>query len=174
MRPRYHAPGVTVVALVPSAGPVPPPTMVVMPAASASSRICGQMRCTWQSTAPAVRMRPSPASTSVDGPMTSPGCTPSVMSGLPALPTATIRLSRTPTSAFTTPHQSSTTTLVMTRSMVERRAWPMDSRITLPPPNTASSPGPPEPIVRSSVGEMSRFVSPKRTLSPTVGPYSSA
>ncbi len=33
MRPRYHGPGVTVVALVPSAGPVPPPTMVVIPAA---------------------------------------------------------------------------------------------------------------------------------------------
>ena len=32
-RARYHAPGVTVVALVPSAGPVPPPISVVMPAA---------------------------------------------------------------------------------------------------------------------------------------------
>ena len=32
MRARFHAPGVTVVALVPSAGPVPPPMIVVMPA----------------------------------------------------------------------------------------------------------------------------------------------
>ena len=36
MRSRYQAP-VTVVALVPSAGPVPPPTIVVMPDPSASS-----------------------------------------------------------------------------------------------------------------------------------------
>ena len=38
----------TVVALVPSAGPVPPPMIVVMPVASAVSRICGQMRWTWR------------------------------------------------------------------------------------------------------------------------------
>ena len=46
MRPRCQAPGVTVVALLPSAGPVPPPIMVVMPPPMASSRICGQMKCT--------------------------------------------------------------------------------------------------------------------------------
>ena len=34
MRARFHAPGVTVVALVPSAGPVPPPMIVVMPEAN--------------------------------------------------------------------------------------------------------------------------------------------
>ena len=45
------APGVTVVAFVPSAGPVPPPMSVVIPEASASSTICGQMKWTWQSTA---------------------------------------------------------------------------------------------------------------------------
>ena len=61
MRARYHAPGVTVVALVPSPGPVPPPITVVMPEARASSRIWGQMRCTWQSMAPAVRIFPLPA-----------------------------------------------------------------------------------------------------------------
>ena len=33
IRARFHAPGVTVVALVPSAGPVPPPMIVVMPGA---------------------------------------------------------------------------------------------------------------------------------------------
>jgi hypothetical protein len=53
MRPRYQDPGVTVVALDPSAGPVPPPMMVVMPDPRASVMSWGQMRCTWQSTAPA-------------------------------------------------------------------------------------------------------------------------
>ncbi len=37
MRSRYQAPGVQVVALVPVAGPVPPPSSVVRPAASAVS-----------------------------------------------------------------------------------------------------------------------------------------
>jgi hypothetical protein len=40
---------------------------------------------------------------SVDGPMASPGVTPSCTSGLPALPMAAIRPSRMPTSAFTMP-----------------------------------------------------------------------
>jgi hypothetical protein len=103
IRPRFQAPGVTVVALLPSAGPVPPPTSVVSPDASAVSASCGQMKCTWQSTPPAVRIFPLPASTSVDGPMTSAGSTPSMVSGLPALPMPTIRPSRTPTSALITP-----------------------------------------------------------------------
>ena len=72
--------------------------IVVIPAASASSTICGQMKCTWQSMPPAVRIRPSPATTSVLGPISSSGWTPSAMSGLPALPSATMRPSRTPTS----------------------------------------------------------------------------
>ncbi len=46
IRPRFHAPGVTVVALLPSAGPVPPPMSVVSPEASAVSVNCGQMKCT--------------------------------------------------------------------------------------------------------------------------------
>jgi hypothetical protein len=91
IRPGTTAPGVTVVALVPSAGPVPPPTMVVMPDASASSSSCGQMRCTWQSIAPAVRILPLPAMISVPGPITSAGWTPSMVSGLPALPMPTMR-----------------------------------------------------------------------------------
>ena len=48
--------------------------------------ICGQIRWTWQSMAPAVRIRPLPAMISVDGPITRSGCTPAMMSGLPALP----------------------------------------------------------------------------------------
>ncbi len=84
MRARCHGPGVQVVAAVPVAGPVPPPTRVVIPAASASSTCCGQMKWMWLSTPPAVRILPSPAMTSVPGPMmmSTPGCT----SGLPALP----------------------------------------------------------------------------------------
>ena len=51
IRARYQAPGVTVVAFVPSAGPVPPPISVVTPEPSASATICGQMKWTWQSIA---------------------------------------------------------------------------------------------------------------------------
>ena len=39
-----QGPGVQVVALVPVAGPVPPPIMVVTPDISASSICCGQMK----------------------------------------------------------------------------------------------------------------------------------
>ena len=106
IRARCQAPGVTVVALVPSAGPVPPPMIVVMPAASASSTICGQIRWTWQSIAPAVRILPLPAMISVDGPMTRSGWTPSMVSGLPALPMPTMRPSRMPMSALTMPQWS--------------------------------------------------------------------
>ena len=44
MRSMCHGPGVQVVALVPVAGPVPPPSIVVTPLASASSICCGQMK----------------------------------------------------------------------------------------------------------------------------------
>ena len=45
----------------------------------ASSTICGQMKCTWQSIPPAVRMRPSPAMISVVGAdLAAPGATPSI------------------------------------------------------------------------------------------------
>ena len=81
-----HGPGVQVVAKVPVAGPVPPPSMVVTPLASASSICCGQMKWMCESMPPAVTIIPSPAMISVPGPMTmsTPGCT----SGLPALPSA--------------------------------------------------------------------------------------
>jgi hypothetical protein len=44
MRAMFQGPGVQVVALVPAAGPVPPPTMVVTPDINASSHCCGQMK----------------------------------------------------------------------------------------------------------------------------------
>jgi len=172
IRASHHAPGVTVVARVPSAGPVPPPTSVVMPAASASSTIWGQMRCTWLSMAPAVTILPLPARISVDGPMTRPGSTPSIVSGLPALPSATTRPSRMPMSAFTMPQWSSTTAPVITRSAAPSARvaadCPIDSRMTLPPPNTTSSP----PAHRSRSTSIRRLVSARRMRSPVVGPYS--
>ncbi len=94
IRARCQAPGVMVVALVPSAGPVPPPTSVVMPEESASSVMPGLMKWMWVSMPPAVRILPLPAMISVSGPMTSSGWTPSMVSGFPALPSAVIRPSR--------------------------------------------------------------------------------
>ncbi|TKS58482.1 MAG: hypothetical protein EWM73_03529 [Nitrospira sp.] len=46
----------------------------------------------------------------------------------------------------------------------------MPSRMTLPPPNLASSPG----TVRSRVISISKSVSARRMRSPAVGPYKSA
>ena len=86
MRAMCHGPGVQVVAKVPCDGPVPPPSIEVTPDISASSICCGQMKWMWLSKPPAVRILPSPAITSVPGPMTM--VTPGWMSGLPALPMA--------------------------------------------------------------------------------------
>jgi hypothetical protein len=98
-----QAPGVQVVALVPVAGPVPPPSMVVMPDEIASSICWGAIRWMWESMPPAVRIMPSPARISVPPPISSKGSTPSMTSALPALPMALMRPSLTPTSALTTP-----------------------------------------------------------------------
>jgi hypothetical protein len=67
MRAMFQGPGVQVVAKVPVAGPVPPPSMVVMPDISASSICCGQMKWMWLSMPPAVTIMPSPAMISVPG-----------------------------------------------------------------------------------------------------------
>ncbi len=137
-----HGPGVQVVAKVPCAGPVPPPSMEVTPDISASSTCCGQMKWMWVSKPPAVRIFPSPAITSVPGPMMM--VTPGWISGLPALPIAEIFPSLRPTSALTMPQWSRISALVMTVSTAPWRLliWlcPMPSRITLPPPNFTSSP----------------------------------
>ncbi len=142
MRARWNGPGVQVVAAVPVAGPVPPPTIVVTPEASASSICCGQMKWMWLSMPPAVRILPSPAMISVPGPMTM--VTPGWMSGLPALPILPMRPATMATSALTMPQWSMISALVMTvsaaPSALVRCDWPMPSRITLPPPNFTSSP----------------------------------
>jgi len=101
IRPIFQGPGVHVVALVPVAGPVPPPSMVVTPDIRASSICCGQMKWMWASTPPAVRIWPSPAITSVPGPTTI--STPSCTSGLPALPIPAMRPPLIATSALTMP-----------------------------------------------------------------------
>ena len=145
MRWRFSGPGVQVVAKVPVAGPVPPPSMVVTPEYSASSICCGQMKWMWLSMPPAVTIIPSPAMISVPGPMTmsTPGCT----SGLPALPMAAMRLPFRPMSALTMPQWSMISALVTTQSQASscpgpltRWLWPMPSRMVLPPPNFTSSP----------------------------------
>lgn len=96
-----HGPGVQVVALVPVAGPVPPPIIVVTPDASASSICCGLMKWMCVSMPPAVTIRPSPAMISVAAPIAI--VTPGWMSGLPALPIAAMRPCLIAMSAFTMP-----------------------------------------------------------------------
>ena len=71
--------------------PVPPPNMVVSPDATASLASCGQMKWIWASSPPAVNIMPSPAMASVPTATTIPGVTPSITSGLPALPMPTIK-----------------------------------------------------------------------------------
>ena len=141
----FSGPGVQVVAKVPVAGPVPPPSMVVVPAISASSICCGQMKWMCVSTVPAVTIRPSAAMISVPGPMTM--STPGITSGLPALPMATMRWPFKPMSALTMPQWSRISALVITQSQAScgcgpltRCDWPMPSRMVLPPPNLTSSP----------------------------------
>jgi hypothetical protein len=118
-----RAPGVQVVALVPVAGPVPPPMNVVTPLASASNTCCGQMKWMWLSIAPAVRISPSPAIASVVTPTIIPSVTPAIVSGLPALPIPAIRPCLIPTSALRIPVQSTISALVITQSS----AWASDT-----------------------------------------------
>ena len=145
MRARFSGPGVQVVAKVPVAGPVPPPSIVVTPLASDSSICCGQMKWMWQSMPPAVTIIPSAAMISVPGPMTM--STPDCTSGLPALPIFAMRLPRKPMSALTMPQWSTISALVSTQSTASpapgpltRWLCPIPSRIVLPPPNFTSSP----------------------------------
>ena len=100
---RFQGPGVQVVALVPSAGPVPPPIIVVTPEYRAHKICWGHIKCIWLSIPPAVTIIPSPARASVDAPTVIPGVTPSMISGFPALPIPAILPSRIPISAFTIP-----------------------------------------------------------------------
>ena len=112
----FHDPGVQVVALVPVAGPVPPPTQLVTPLAIASNACCGEMKWMCVSIPPAVTIKPSPAIASVVTPTVIPGETPAITSGFPALPIPAMRPSLMPMSALTIPRQSTMSALVMTQS----------------------------------------------------------
>ena len=87
------------------------------------------------SSAPAVTIIFSPASASVVTPVTMPGVTPAITSGLPALPMPTMRLFLMPMSALTMPASASMiSAFVITRSSASPDAtpvaWPMPSRRT--------------------------------------------
>mmetsp|Transcript_55203 Transcript_55203/g.109697 ORF Transcript_55203/g.109697 Transcript_55203/m.109697 type:complete len:216 (-) Transcript_55203:843-1490(-) len=137
--------GVHVVALVPVAGPVPPPYIVVSPEAMASWICWGQMKCTCMSNPPEVTICFSPAIASVLTPTVIPGVTPSITSGLPALPIPTMRFPLMPMSAFKMPILASiikafVMTVSRTSAAATPVACPMPSRRTFPPPNLHSSP----------------------------------
>lgn len=87
----HQPPGVARAAFDPSVEPVPPPATVVVPDSRATTGMSGETKCTWVSTVPAGMISPLPLTISVEGPMTGPGWTPSMMPGLPHLPSATIR-----------------------------------------------------------------------------------
>ena len=97
------------------------------------------------STKPGVQIIPSTERMSVLGETMRPGVM-FMVSGLPALPMPTISPSSTPMSPFTTPSTGSMiTALVTTMSSppslcFHLDAWPMPSRMVLPPPKTSSSP----------------------------------
>ena len=76
-------------------------TSVVRPPASAASQICGESQCTWQSMPPGVATRPRPSITAVA--VSSTTSIASIVSGLPARPTATTRPSVTPMLVRRTP-----------------------------------------------------------------------
>jgi hypothetical protein len=103
------------------------------------------MKWTCVSIAPAVRMCPSPASTSVEAPITSPALTPFITPGLPALPIAEMRT--VPNADVGLANAVRVDDDDVGDDQVGRSGWrlavadcPMPSRITLPPPNFASSP----------------------------------
>ena len=93
---RYaRGPGVQVVASVPWAGPVPPPSIVVTPAVSASSICCGQMKMDMRVEA-AARQNLALARNRLRARADDDGHAPGWVSGLPALPMPAIRPSFRP------------------------------------------------------------------------------
>ena len=94
-------------------GPSDPPIMVVSPEAMACSTSCALSKCTCTSMPPGVAISPSASRTVVAAPQISFGCTPSMVAGLPALPTATILPSLMPMSPFTIPSTGSMMTALL-------------------------------------------------------------
>ena len=167
-----QGPGVHVVASVPWAGPVPPPSIVVIPECKASSICWGQIKWMWLSKPPEVTILPSPAIISDPGPIIM--FTLGWVSGLPAFPMPEIIPSLIPISALKIPFTSTNNALVITVSTAPFRReywdWPIPSRITFPPPNLTSSPY----VVRSFSTSINNSVSASLIWSPVVGPYMSA
>ena len=156
----------------PHTGPNSCPRMVVTPDASEASMIRGDSRCTCVSMAPAVAISPSPLMIVVPVPTTT--STSSSVSGLPARPTPLIRPSRMPIDTLPIRRVASmTTTLEITTSHVSRTAAPFrcrPSRAVLPNPARNSCPR----CWASYSTSITRPVSPRRTRSPTVGPWMAA
>ena len=93
----FPGPDVTVVALEPSEGPVPPPIKVVVPLDSAAYACCGEMKWICVSMPAAVRIRCAPEMASVARPISRPGVIRSIVCGLPDLPMPQMRPSLMPT-----------------------------------------------------------------------------
>ena len=119
-----NSPGVHVVALVPSAGPVPPPIIVVVPLQIASIACCGEIKCMWLSIVPGVQIVCSPDIISVFDETTM--SISSITFGFPAFPTPRIFPSRIPMSAFMIPRVGSIIiALVITKSAESFRKTPL-------------------------------------------------
>ena len=155
----------------PQNGPNSWPRIVVTPLDSAASQIRGDSRCTWVSMAPAVAIMPSPGTMTDPVPTTT--STPSVVSGLPARPTAVIRPSRMPMLAVRTPSATSRiSTFVMTTShdsRVPTARSPIPSRAVFAKPVSSVKPssGSGRPTAPDAVTRTTRPVSPSATRSPT-------
>ena len=125
---------------------------------------------------PGVAISPSASRTVVAAPQIRCGSTPSMVAGFPAFPTPTISPFLIPISALTIPSTGSMTRALDNSISSEPIALscpgvsPNPSRSVLPPPCKHSSPGTPKSFSTSAISD----VSPKRTASPTVGPYISA
>ena len=119
--------------------------IVVMPEASASSTICGQMRCTWQSIAPAVRILPLPREDlgrRADHQRRVDAVHRVGVAGLAdaddaPVADADVGLDDAP---VVEDHRAGDHEVGRALGAACGCDCPIDSRITLPPPNTASSP----------------------------------
>src|SRR5918994_3810225 len=141
-------------------------TSVVSPPASAASTTCGESQWTCGSTPPGVTIMPVASTTAVA--VSSTTSTPSIVSGLPARPIATIRPFATPRLVPRTPRTGSATsppTIAISTPPRSART-PRPSRIVLPKPGRMRS-GPPQ---SSRSGTTQRSESASRTASGTPVP----
>src|SRR5215213_7658163 len=134
-------------------------TSVVSPPASAASATCGESQCTCGSTPPGVTTMPVASITAV--PVSSTTSIPSIVSGLPARPIATIRPPAMPMLAYLTPSTGSATRPPAIASSTPPRSarTPRPSRSVLPKPGRIRS-GPP---TSSASGTSHRSESASRT-----------